>query len=516
MSLGAFANKSQARLFIMRIGTRLILSFVTASVGVVWAGMLSAQTFTTLYHFPATSGQNQGGYSSNIHGASPQAPLVLSGNKLYGTAGGGGSAGWGTVFSINRDGTGFALLHTFTAVERNASGYFTNSDGIFPCARLVLSSNRFYGTTQEGGRWGFGTVFAVNIDGTGFTNLHDFPGGSEGSCPRAGLALSGTTLYGSTSGETSPGVFGSGYGTVFALQTDGTAFTNLHLFTPSTDGAAPCGPLLLSGNVLYGLAYRGGPMDLGTLFSVNTDVTGFTRLHEFEGSSDGCSPRSGLILSGNTLYGTASCGGANAAGTVFRINTDGTAFAVLHSFARITWTSEGIMNSDGYSPSATPFLAGDRLYGTAQFGGTFGSGAMFAVNTDGAGFTNPHTFTALSEYFPTVVSTNLDGANPGAGFTASGITLYGTTARGGSFGSGTIFSISFPPQLNIVHAGAYVILTWPTNYGGFDYTGFTLQSSTSLTPPDWTITAPAPVVVDGHNTVTNLISNQPRFYRLNQ
>ena len=41
--------------------------------------------------------------------------LILSGNTLYGTAYYGGSAGNGTVFALNTNGTGFTTLHTFTA-----------------------------------------------------------------------------------------------------------------------------------------------------------------------------------------------------------------------------------------------------------------------------------------------------------------------------------------------------------------------------------------------------------------
>ena len=41
---------------------------------------------------------------------------------------------------------------------------------------------------------------------------------------------------------------------------------------------------------------------------------------------------SGLILSGNTLYGTARSGGSSGNGTVFALNTDGTGFTNLHSF----------------------------------------------------------------------------------------------------------------------------------------------------------------------------------------
>src|SRR5207247_10710665 len=98
-----------------------------------------------------------------------------------------------------------------------------------------------------------------------------------------------------------------------------------------------------------------------------------------------------------------------------------------------------------------------------------------------------------------------------------GNTLYGTAAVAGSSGRGTVFSLSFRPQLTITPSGAYVILTWPTNVAGFDYTGYTLQSTTNLASPAvWTAVAPGPVVIDGQNAVTNLISGTQQFYRLSQ
>ena len=69
--------------------------------------------------------------------------------------------------------------------------------------------------------------------------------------------------------------------------------------------------------------------------AVNTDGTGFTILHSFTGGSDGADPFAGLILSGNTLYGTARFGGSSGNGTVFAVNTDGTGFTTLYSFSQL-------------------------------------------------------------------------------------------------------------------------------------------------------------------------------------
>src|SRR5439155_14564433 len=134
----------------------------------------------------------------------------------------------------------------------------------------------------------------------------------------------------------------------------------------------------------------------------------------------------------------------------------------------------------------------------------------FALNTDGTGFTNLHNFTSR------LGGTNSDGADPLGRLILSSNTLYGTASQGGSSFNGTIFSLSLgsvsAPQLRVTLSGPNLILTWPT-----DATGFTLQSTTNLVSPAvWTTVSPAPVVLDGQNAVTNLISGAQQFYRLSQ
>jgi uncharacterized repeat protein (TIGR03803 family) len=96
----------------------------------------------------------------------------------------------------------------------------------------------------------------------------------------------------------------------------------------------------------------------------------------------------------------------------------------------------------------------------------------------------------------------------------SGNTLFGTASAGGNSAEGTVFSLSLPPppQLAIDRSGTNVIITWPTNAAGF-----TLQSATNLVSSSaWNTNLPAPVVVNGHNTVTNPIRGIQQFYRLAQ
>jgi uncharacterized repeat protein (TIGR03803 family) len=228
----------------------------------------------------------------------------------------------------------FTAVHTFTQTRTNSSGVYTNSDGANPYAGLVAAGNEttWYGTASLGGTAGYGTVFAVSTDGKGFTNLHNFTGASDGATPWAGLILSSNTLYGTT-------YYGgnSGNGAVFAINTDGTGFTVLHSFTATDaseingDGAYPNGGLILSGKTLYGTASRGGSSGIGSVFAVNTDGSGFTNLHSLV-VADGAVPVAGLVVSANTLYGTATRGGLWDTGTLFSVKTDGSRFTVLHSF----------------------------------------------------------------------------------------------------------------------------------------------------------------------------------------
>ena len=128
-----------------------------------------------------------------------------------------------------------------------------------------------------------------------------------------------------------------------------------------------------------------------------------------------------------------------------------------------------------------------------------------------SGFTTLYSFTASPD------NTNGDGAAIYAGLLLSGSALYGTALNGGSSGNGTVFSLSFAPQLTIMPAGATVVLTWPTNVAGFTYAGFMLQSTTNLVSPSvWTTVFPGPVIVNGQNAVTNPISGTHKFYRLSQ
>ncbi len=349
-------------------------------------------------------------------GEIPYAALIWDGaDTLYGTTYGGGSANLGTVFKMKTDGTSFALLHSF------AGGA---SDGAHPYAALIWDgADTFYGTTFQGGSSDNGTVFKMKTDGTGFTLLHSFAGGaSDGKNPFAALILDGTgNLYGTTEYGGS-----SNAGTVFTLKTDGTGFTLLYSFAgyPS-DGSDPIGALILDGaSNLYGTTWFGGSANQGTVFTLATDGTGYAILHTFVGgASDGRRAQAGLMLDGaGNLYGTTGNGGASDKGTVFTLKTDGTGFMLLHSFAGPP--------SDGQIPAAALIWDGaGNLYGTTRYGGAASSGTVFTLATDGTGYTLLHSF----------ADDPSDGQLPRAALIGDGAgNLYGTTSWGGSLGCGGV------------------------------------------------------------------------------
>jgi uncharacterized repeat protein (TIGR03803 family) len=230
----------------------------------------------------------------------------------------------------------------------------------------------------------------------------------------------------------------------FAIQVGAQTYSDIYDFEDSPDGAVPDAGLVASGGMLYGATEQGGTNNVGTIFSLTDDGTVLTVLHTFNETTDGGAPFNSLLLSGNTLYGVCVGGGANGAGTVFRVNTDGTDFTNLHNFTAINdngpqglgGNGEG-SNGDGAVPHTTLILSGTNLYGVALYGGANGNGTIFRVSTDGSSSSVVHTFSAAPTTYGT---TNTDGGFPEGNLVLINNVLYGTTSAGGSQGDGTAYA----------------------------------------------------------------------------
>jgi uncharacterized repeat protein (TIGR03803 family) len=294
-------------------------------------------------------------------GATPYGALILdSFGNIYGTTSSGGDAGLGTVFKIDSKGVE-TVLYSFTGAP----------DGANPYAGLVMdNSGALYGTTENGGAFGSGTVFEIDPGGVA-TVLHSFAGGpTDGAGPKARLVLdAGDNLYGTTFA----GGLG-GYGTVFKLDATYTE-TILYNFTGGSDGGNPFAGVTQDANgALYGTTEVGGSVGLrpygcckGTVFVLNGNNE--TVLYTFTGASDGGTPASDLVLSNGVLYGTTLFGGPSQKGTVFSVDIATGSESVLHGF---------MGQGDGGTPQGGLLMnATGTLYGTAEGGGHFMKGTVY-------------------------------------------------------------------------------------------------------------------------------------------
>ena len=305
-------------------------------------------------------------------GSIPNGTFVKSGQTLYGVTQNGGTNDDGTIFRIGTDGTNYKLLYSFDGIN-----------GRYPCGSLVQSGSGLYGMTWRGKISDNGTVFGIDTNGSNYRVLHGFAGGStDGFGPSDSPILFGSNLFGNThlGGIDTCGV-------IYKIKTDGTGYQILHHFRiGSNDGQRPIGSLIQYGSVIYGTTVGGGSHSLGTIFKINTDGTGFQLLHSFNSSIyDGVQPDCSLTLFGSTLYGTTSGSGNHNLGIIFRINVNGSGFHILHNFA-------GGVN-DGSQPSMVSLIKfGSNLYGTTYEGGSYNQGVIFQVDTAGSGFQILHSF----------------------------------------------------------------------------------------------------------------------------
>jgi uncharacterized repeat protein (TIGR03803 family) len=390
---------------------------------------------------------------------------------------------------MKSDGTGFTYL-------RQMAGF---SDGSAPNGGVVVNSNGLFGACYLGGASSVGTTFSISKVGTNFQLLHPFvTTGSDGRDP-AGLLLlaSNNSFYGTT-------YFGGGAaaGSIFQLSPNGIIpYSIIFRFTNSISGANPSAKLLEGADgLLYGSAETNGPGGQGVLFSLAKSGAGFQLLHSFSSTTNSLRKPQGALIQGSNgfLYGTTSAGGADGFGGVFKLNTNGSGYQVLHEFSA--------SGGDCRAPVAGVTFGPDgMLYGVTQFGGGSINGSLFRLNTDGTGYQKLFAFTGLSGA----------GANPvGALIRAPDGTLYGTTSFGGDFNMGTIFSVSFPaPLLSINNLGpAGIQLRWPTNS-----TGFHLVSNTNLSNASgWQLVNATTVTTNGNFQVGLSATGSASFFRLVQ
>jgi uncharacterized repeat protein (TIGR03803 family) len=392
-----------------------------------------AQTYSVRWSFNGPNGSNP---FTN--------PVVDSEGNLYGTTNDGGQNNFGTIFKLDPQGL-FVVLYNFT--DPDFDGY-----PLGPNSLIISPSGDLFGTTQYGGynKTGFcipngcGTIFTLSDTGE-FEVLYEFLGYPDGQGPYGSLVFGHgkSLLYGTTSA-------GGKYecGTVFAVGLDAEESVLYDFCSADFDGRVPTGSLAIDSNGnLYGTTEVGGtqgtPIGAGTIFSVSS-AGAENILYNFcskVGSNgectDGWGPEAGVVRDkAGDLFGTTPEGGLYNCSTT---GGCGTLFGISPTRKQATLFSFGGNPADGEYP-AYGTLALDpkgNIYGATPSGGdpTCDCGVLFKF-VPGKGMMVLHTFTGSPS----------DGAYPYGGVILdSAGNIYGTTAGGGSYGQGTVYSYTPPP-----------------------------------------------------------------------
>lgn len=359
-------------------------------------------------------------------GRTPNGSLISDGTHLYGFTYLGGVNGFGTIFKILPDGTGFEKLLDFD--ETN--------NGRGPLGTPYFDGTYLFGVTEKGGNSNFGTVFKILPDGTGFSKLKDFTGMPDGWGPKyCTLSSDGTYLFGTT-------VAGGTYdnGTVFRIKKDGTDYSNILNFEGATNGADPYGSVIYSDGLLYGMTEGGGENSIGTIFKIETDGSGYQKLFDFTGEESGSVPDGALYNDGTYLYGMTNLGGINNDGVIFKIKTDGSNFTKLLDFdADIT----------GSNPLGDLTAHGGYLYGLTSGDGVLGVGTIFKLRPDGSEFTVIYDFDVVN------------GSHPTGSLYSDGSLLFGLTNDGGDNGRGALFSYYDLIEVQIININENIVELYP-------------------------------------------------------
>ena len=338
------------------------------------------------------------------NGANPLAGLTEdAAGDLFGTTLNGG-AGWGTVFELAQGTSSIAVQVKF------------GGNGQYPFAGLTAdAAGNLFGTTNYGGSSSDGTVFELSKGLV--TTLANFTGGN-GANPTAGLTadaagnLYGTTYSGGSAGD----------GTVFDLAEGTSSVITLATFKGSNGANPTAGLIADAAGDLFGTTYQGGSANAGTLFELAKGTSSITTLVSFGGGM-GANPRAGLIAdAAGDLFGTTEAGGSAGDGTVFELAAGSSSITVLASFT----------GGNGNDPigGLIEDAAGD-LFGTTRAGGSAGDGTVFELARGSSSITTLVTFTGSN------------GSGPEGSLIADAAgDLFGTTDYGGSAGDGAVFEVT--------------------------------------------------------------------------
>lgn len=414
--------------------------------------------------------------------------------QLVGPLGYGGPSNGGGLFRLNLPGTTPGVVHLFNNLNPHRP-----TGGV-----CIGDEDWLYGSITYNGTNNEGAAYRIRRDGTGYIKLFNFGSGSfsrgtpyyhtDGKVyfnaenrikvfdPSVNgvtdLDPQGLTYSQNLHIDADDYIYFFNFGDrLVRMKTDGTLFQQLHQFDQATEGYnGVVGVTEIAGNKIFGVMKIGGTNGGGTIFSINSNGTGFTVHHHFDNAT-GFDPESMLVYFDGKLFGTARQGGNNNLGVLYAIDADGTNYRVLQHFqtsfatgdpfGNIRISAEGrifgcypqhhldnsfianrmwkvdtsganlqhFFNVDQRQHGAFNLdilLSNDTLFLATQEMGRHEGGVISFVDTLGNGPTPMHYFGASTNGFwpKTAVIRGSDGK------------LYGTASVGGPDGNGVVYSIN--------------------------------------------------------------------------
>ncbi|MGP6158965.1 MAG: choice-of-anchor tandem repeat GloVer-containing protein [Vulcanimicrobiaceae bacterium] len=275
--------------------------------GALWT--ISPQGVESLvYSFGSVPNPNNP--NSPLDGTSPEGTLAqaFDGN-FYSTTSTGGQNNLGTVFRYSPSSGTVTSVYSFGA---------STTDAALPQEGLVLGFNHLlYGTSTNGGANSQGAVYSITTSGPEkvLYSFGSLAGAADGANPQCLLAVD---PHGNIWGTAPNG--GLGAGTVWEISNN--AFRVVYTFPPSgANGSAPIAGLSFGPHdLLYGTASAGGANGDGVIYSINPATGAFSKVHDFNATTDGSDPLGTLLLQplSQSFYGTTGSDGPNGFGTLFR------------------------------------------------------------------------------------------------------------------------------------------------------------------------------------------------------
>jgi hypothetical protein len=359
------------------------------------------------------------------------------------------------------------LTSTATAVTETVLHQFVSqSRGAFPESLAADAQGNMYGMTQDGGMYGYGSVFKLSKNSSGKWNqtvLHSFTGLTDGNNyfpytnENSLIFDKAGNLYGSTPEG------GLGSGVIFKLSPGSNGnwnYTVLYSFKGGkTDGYTPTGPLAFDAQGdLYGTTTFGGNQSTnscqascGIVFRLTPSASGWTEkvVHFFTEVNEGANPTNGVVFDSNgNMFGTTSTF-SDIASTVFEITRTGGNWTLttLHSFSA---------SGDASNPEGVILDASGNLYGASYQGGVNGDGAVFELAHSSSGWTESvlYSFNTGASGFSPTGNVTFDGSGNLIGVTGSG-------GSGSGGGNGVVYKLT-------LSSGAWTESVLYTFNGGTD------------------------------------------------